>query len=722
MRRLLNGRAVAAGSTLSFVLVAMALVPKVDARSFQDDEAASPYEFQRKVRTPTGSSQPRVVVTEFFTQGSLDADGKNLVVDDNRRRPVPWRVLQVGPGDACRVAFLTTQGVHEYRISYGGKPAGAPAASPVWPDKTPGLLLEVRKLKPCDFNRLDSMQAAFASAEPIGADYVPTVYHRFNPVNPAPEPYLSVHKGTLLADRPGRYVFHTSSQDASFLLVDGKQVVAWPGYHGPTGDTRFRGETTLTAGTHAFEYVHGASGPDSCMVAAWQPPGAEKAESIPPTAFGSQLVARLPGTDLHHSGKRSLREFASEVQGEAPVADGEQPLVRVRFHYLASGGGANRPKAHWDFGDGQTSTVLDPVHVYLHPGLYTVKLTVPGETDATAVVNRLNVGRAVEFEGESHVPDQLAAYLPLLDKYDPAKLDPAGLLQLVRVYVQAQQFDRAAKVAQAGLLGGREKVEELSALFLVREVGPMLRDRLDNPDSARGFYEGAVKVLGPEAWKAECEVAAADVLLNDLLRPADARKLLDAASGRQSSITTPTLASQLERVRGDWYARQGKKAESLAAYAKAEAARADRRTVAEQEAWRGALSRSSEAYLREKQLDRARDELRRWQDEFPSDRVQGYLPLLQARLLAARGKFAAAAVMASDLLTVNPDSAYADRIVFLAADSQEKGGRPEQARALYQSLVTDYPGSPLVTDVKSRIAKLEAKPKAAAPAPAATPK
>jgi TolA-binding protein len=713
MRRPSLGRLVAVGSTLLLTLAVLGTGLAVSALPVQDDEA-SPYEYQRKVRTASGAGQPRVVVCEFFTQGSLDAAGKNLAVEDNRHHPVPWRVLQVGPGDACRVAFQTTPGVHDYHVSYGGKPSGTPIVSPAWGNNAPGLIFEARRWRNCDLNQLESIRSAFAAAEPLGATYVPTVFHHFNPVDPDPEPYLSIHKGTLLVERTGRHVFFTSSQDASFLLIDGKQVVAWPGYHGPAGDARFKGEATLTSGTHAFEYVHGASGPDSCMVAAWQPPGADKLEIIPSAAFGSSQIALLPSTDLQHNGKRSVREFASEVQGEAPVADAAQPLIRVRFHYINYGGAATRPKVHWDFGDGQTSAAVDPVHVYLHPGLYTVKLSAAGESEGAAVVNRLRVGRAIEFGGENHVPDQLAAYLPLLDRYDPSKLDPPGLLQLVRVLLQAGQPERAVKVTQAGLLTGRERVDEISALLLAREVGSLLRERLDDPERARAFYQDAARVLGPEAWKAECEVEAADVLLNDLLRPADAKTLLDAATARQGAIGTSSLASQLQRVWGDWHSRQGDRAAAQAAYTKAAQARDDTRSVAAIEAWRGALSRSTEAYLREKQLDRAQAELHRWQDEFPADKVQGYLPLLQGRLLAARGKMASAVAVASDLVAVNPDSAYADRIVFLAGDCEERRNQVDRARARFQSLVTDYPGSPLVADAKARIAKLAARPKPAA--------
>lgn len=712
----------AAGLKLLALSLALGMTTPGLARGAQEDEAGASSEYQRRVRTPSGSAQPRVVVCEFFTQGALAPDGKDLRVDDTRGRLVPWRVLQVGPGDACRLAFQTVPGVTEYRISHGGKPSGAPAAPPTWGDRVPGLLLETRRWRACDLNRLDAVRSAFDAAEPMGADFVPTVFHRYNPTNPDPVPYLSRHRGTLSIDRPGRYTFFTSSQDASFLLVDGNLVVAWPGHHGPIGNTRFHGEATLGPGPHAFEYLHAASGPDSCMVAAWQPPGAGSAEVIPPAAFGSDRVARLPAVDPTRGGKRIAREFTYEVEGEAPVADLDQPLVRVHFRLITHGGQATRPRVRWDFGDGQTVTAADPRHVYLHPGLYTVTLSTLGEPESQAVVNRVWIGRHLEFDGPTGGPDQLASYLPIISQYDPAKLDLPGLLQLVRVFQQAAPPATAAKLGRKGLLDGREKVGELSGLFVAREVGRMLRDALDQPEEAQAFFQAAAKVMSNDEWKAECEIEAADVLLNDLLQPDQAGPVLDAAAGRAGAISAPSIASRLERVRGDWFARRGDRAAALAAYAKAVTLRADQRNTAERQAWRGALSRSTEAFLRDGELDRARDELRRWQDEFPADRAQGDLPLAQARLLVARGKLARAVAVVSDLLAVNPDAPAADQALFLAADAEARAGRTDQARAHFQSLLTDYPGSPLVSEARARISKLEAKPRPAAPTQSPVPK
>jgi PKD repeat protein len=52
----------------------------------------------------------------------------------------------------------------------------------------------------------------------------------------------------------------------------------------------------------------------------------------------------------------------------------------------------------WNFGDGQTSTEKDPVHVYTSPGNYQVSLTVTDGTGATKTETKPNYVRAVVFE------------------------------------------------------------------------------------------------------------------------------------------------------------------------------------------------------------------------------------------------------------------------------------------------------------------------------------
>jgi tetratricopeptide (TPR) repeat protein len=110
-------------------------------------------------------------------------------------------------------------------------------------------------------------------------------------------------------------------------------------------------------------------------------------------------------------------------------------------------------------------------------------------------------------------------------------------------------------------------------------------------------------------------------------------------------------------------------------------------------------------------FDRALGELRHWQNDYPGDKLEGFLPLLQARYCAARGKHERAVALVGDALTLNPDTPYADQLAFLAADCEDVLGHHDRAAAAYRAFLEDYPGSPLIGEVKKKLARRSETPR-----------
>ena len=111
--------------------------------------------------------------------------------------------------------------------------------------------------------------------------------------------------------------------------------------------------------------------------------------------------------------------------------------------------------------------------------------------------------------------------------------------------------------------------------------------------------------------------------------------------------------------------------------------------------------------VRTGELDRAAKQLRAWQDEFPAEKIDGYLTLVLARYWAARGEYAPAVALADVQLAVNPNSPHIDQLLVLVADCEVKRGQVDRALAFLNQLLKDYPGSPLVPVVRENIAKLD---------------
>jgi PKD repeat protein len=100
------------------------------------------------------------------------------------------------------------------------------------------------------------------------------------------------------------------------------------------------------------------------------------------TLFGTSVSAQGPsGTNI----AIGVAPGIVRINSDSPVpptanfsADATTALVgaQIRFTDTSSLGNGNNPGWLWDFGDGQTSTLRNPGHVYATPGNYTVTLTV----------------------------------------------------------------------------------------------------------------------------------------------------------------------------------------------------------------------------------------------------------------------------------------------------------------------------------------------------------
>jgi TolA-binding protein len=677
---------------------------------------------------------------------------------------VPTRVLQLGPGDFCRLAFQPSGG-GDYEVFYGGEVAKGALALPEWHEGD-GLLLEVRAWRECDLNRFESVRDAFEKSKRTGADYVENVHHAGNPFSSAAAPFLSRYEGWLHIASAGKYGFLSASQDASFLLVDGKVVVAAPGRHGPMRHAQrgSRSDVQLTAGRYKFEYYHAAGGKEAIMAAAWEvnPPDIKPAPvAIPTDVFHSKTVARAQAGPVTMRAQKLVPDFLIRIDGDVPLPDNDQHLVGVMFRDNSPKALSLGAKVLWEFGDGQTSEKLNPDHVYLRPGVFAVKLSFKrGAAKPAEIVHRIHIEPprvlVKDKDKEKVKLHTLDDYLPVLQTYDAKTLEPASLRQLVLAYVakadelrskhdeklaeeKAKEEEAAGtakpdprkapkpkKPADDGLLAEAEQwltraVEAGKAAFaadspakgdedlvkLAQLVGPMARDEVGDSQLALQIWRGAMQKSAIGDIRAECAVEAADIAINDLLDLKTAKTLLDDAQAKIGGRRTGAAAGKLQRVWGDYYAASGDGKAARKAYLAADEILATQKRFIEQTAWRGAHSRSTEEFIKTNQVGRAAAELRDWQREFPSEKLDGYLTLLYVQYWAAREKYRQAVAQAEQLLTANPDSPYADQVLLEAADCELKAGKKDGALAFLHSLLKNYPGSALTPEVKRLIARIE---------------
>jgi len=709
--------------------------------------AGQEFSFLRPVEVTSGPGGS-VAVVEFYHHGQIDAQGKNVVVAAGNDL-APVRILQLGPGDFCRLAFQITSARSPFEILYGGPPL-PDDRRPAWTSED-GLLWEVREYRDCNLNSFDAVKAAFESSKTIGADYVSGVFQAGHPFPGPSGPYMSRYSGVLYLSQSGKYGFYTSSQDCSFLLIDGKIVASAPGRHPPTYQVRpgLRQDVQLTAGPHRFEYYHVSTTEAGVAVAAWEinPKDDKPAPAvIPAEAFRSNLVLRAKAGPPMSPSQRFLPDFEFTIVGDVPLPDREFPLVAVRFTDRSAPALVSNARIDWDFGDGQTSQGATADHVFLRPGLFAVKETIMRAGRPFEMTNRVWIGPVrLPQKGKQLVLDEL---IPVLETYQPEKLDAQSLLQFVAalltkadqylpppppdtVFVDEEQakqdaptvklddktreaerrkyLQKALDSSLAGLEKGQQKGDQ-DLLILLRNVAPIARDVFAAPKKTIALWSSACDKLEANDAKLEAYLNIADVYLNDLLDDGTAKGWLDKASAILGGrIRDDALAALYQRIMGDYWAAQGNQEAAIKAFREADRLTADRRTEVERTAWRGAHSRSVEQFVKSGELDRAASELRQWLNDFPGDTVEGYLPLLFAKYWFARQRYEVVCALADRLLVVNPYSPYMEELLLLSALSDLSRGQPERAKATLESLLKDYPGSPLVNEAKSLLQKITEK-------------
>lgn len=674
--------------------------PAMAQRRRWDDEG---HLFRRWIEIPTGTNPfPEIVVCQFFAHGAVPSEPNHVSVYTNGQQ-VPVRVLQNGPGDFCRIAFQTQARQSRYAVYYGGESSAPP---PPWTSNT-GLLLETRRWTSCNLLQFASVKRAFEGSERIGSDYVSAVFHRYHPFAPEPGPFLSRYVGSLHVPVTGNVAFFTSSQDASFLLVDGKLVVSWPGAHGPIGRARFKGQVTLSEGRHRFEYYHAAQGKACCMVASWQLPGAKQPVLISGKDFGNDRVIHLPAANLEHREEAYQPDFQMTILDDLPTPEGDSAMVRVQWRQLSADSLKSNARFQWHFGDGQTSTKANPEHVYLHTGVFQVTLAITRGARTVETTNRVAVHRQYMTSGQQvRTPVSLEDYLKAVSQYDVLQLDGESLVQLVKAYLRADQTERAAEAARAAFSSDASGQTDQSRWELARLIAPLLRYQMNQPKGAGEMWYAASRLVKRHDWRAAALAEAADILIHDLLEPDKAKPLLDQAKALVDAGDATTRSLYL-RVLGDWYARHGQGDDARRAYRQADQARRLLYNETQRIAWRGAHSRSVEAFLQEGQLDRAREELDRWQRDFPADKLDGYLAWLQMRCWIAMNELPQAIAVAAASLTVSPNSPYADRLAYQIAQCERLQGHTAQAIAALQSFLADYPGSHFTSQARQELEELK---------------
>jgi tetratricopeptide (TPR) repeat protein len=642
----------------------------------------------------TKAAGSEVAVCTFFHGGLAKSDGSDIRVAVRGRQLVGHRVIQMGPGDLCRVAFAANKDDTRYYIYYGNP--NAPAPEPWEPQR--GLLLEVRRGPGGRAERLDQVQADWARARPVGADFVNHISFAFNPFGESDMPAIFHYVGWFVAPATGTYQFATTSSGGSWLLIDDKPAVDWPGPHGPVHDARHAKPVALTADRHKIEYWNLSPGSPVVMVAAWQPPQTTAFGPIPSKMFLPVAEAALLETDLPN--ERLVADFFPANVGEAWWPD--QYAVRMQLRNLTKGANLQSAKYLWDFGDGQTSSAPNPTHIYLAGGDYTITLKVSRLVDTSTFRTKVRVERNWWKQTDPSL-EPIRKYADEAAQYDFSAYDARNLMAAVSLF--EHQSMSAPLVAAATALLKHPDLREGDAPRLGLLKSESLRKLGKPQDAIAALHELEGRTKRP-AVKAQFAVEAAEVLLKDLHRWDEAEKEYQRALKTYATAGADLILRRAQVGMGDIWRHRGDGDKARAAYGAATAIKVHNLPPNEAAVRIGTLARYVEDYTRQGQWEWVAKFLADWAWEFPADKLKGHWSLLMAAALSAQGKKADAVGEAMDVLGANPQSPYAVRLLMLAAECQAALGDKTKARLLLQTAVDDYPEDPDQAKARTRLMAL----------------
>ena len=626
------------------------------------------------------AEHPAAAIT-FTTGGELKPDAADLRVINQDGEEVPHSVIASGFEDLCTVAFPVDRPRQEFHLYYGNR--GARRARYDWEPRR-GLVLEVRTMGQGGLGNADQMQELVRNSPEIqGRALHPCVFDGHNRFGPS-DRYVSVYKGWLNCPVAGPYRFATTSDDASFLLVNGRLVVQWPGRHRAVPNARHNASVTLPAGVYSFEYYHVEVDDLQVAEAAWQPPGQTEFTVIPPGAFApfwsAQVTAYRKRDDPDPLDFIFWQESCLEAEGALLSAMRFDPASRS-----ARGG-----TGQWDFGDGVTSDSRKPVHVYAQPGTYTVTLRV-GERRLSQEV------RVWENErlGVDPVPRTIVEYVKLLDGYDLSKMEPGHVFAIARF------------AGENGVLALEDKayttLERMPESFRDVTAGHALIAHAD--DLWRlGQYDAAVDLLDNVASTHSNRTVLCTAsykqgrYLLALEKPDEALPLFDRLKGRTTAM--PKFRALALSGIGDVHRAQGKEEKALEQYRQAQEV-ADALPAGAALA-RGAYSQAVLEYLRAGEFEAALEQVERWEAAVPTDKLEGYLSLLKTISLFKLGDAAQGHAEARDQYAGNPAGNYAPHMLLLQGDCLALWGKTDESRERYGELLEKYPESPLAEVARFR--------------------
>ncbi len=654
---------------------------------------------------------PQVSSTRIYAPGYNPEQLDTVVRITSDGSKVESRVLFAAKGEPMEILFDTTEASPSYMVYLVPKNHAGKSSSS-WEPKA-GIVLETKWSKKGfgSKDRLPEFAERFDSIDEMAGrslvDDIQHVFpiHRFPDYDGAAPPNKGGHglyryTGFFGVTKPGKYSFATMSNWDSYLTVDDKLVIGWPGKHNYRGGRRGQkqGTVTLSPGVHKLEYYNYNRWRRMYCLAAWKKPG-EQLRPMTRTDFHAvgryrTTMARMDDPD------KVYVPFEWSVVDDFRVRQHGRSFVKVRFDALIPPGSKN--SCRWSFDDGTAATGKTVEHVFLRQGLRKVQLDVQSESEVLA---RSSHDVYVHCRWDTTLQN-----LKNADLYTEAirqrNLDKVPADDLVNLFVLAEKAERPEwkKLATGALKNNIDRlVRESGEVDFMFDFGKLLRSaKLREYDKALELFSRLAQesTLGKSVTD-RAKVLQAEILVKYFGKYDRPLKILASGGsprndlGRRSTLTRSRAMLGLGRTK-----------EAIELIDKLSRASDASDRVSSEVKHSGLLRHArllAETQDDPNQWDHAAAMIQTIIAEDPSKAFSPNVNLVSLDIHLAAGEFAAALYLAERLQNLQLNDYDRAEVLKRKVMASCGLGDLDRARSAYVILSKDYPRSPAISEAKQAI-------------------
>ena len=616
---------------------------------------------------------------EFWSGGLCKRDGSDILIIDAYGKSVPREITSVGPGDRFLVTFQLTS-ADKYVLYYNNPNL---IQLPAQYSRQSGLLLSVFELEGNDCRDVQQLETIVEkSRQLIGSGYRKRIFDGFNPYGDS-DNFLAVYAGWIDVPNDGIYHFATNSDDTSFLFIDGKLIVSFPGKHAAWAMQGQRnGKISLTKGIHQIMYYHIEFIGPQIAVAGWKKPGEISYEVIPEGVFVPISMGQIARREA--KGKE-FYDFTFSY-GEV-LYSGKRysnPIIEVRFQpYIANQKSVK--SLYWDFGNGQFAREKSPSRLFLRDGLCTVKMSVLDSKNISHSITHIVPVFPIEMNNARLPESTSQRFARILAMYNPAEFDREDLLTLLNYYISRSDDMMVAAIGTRLMILIPDTEKDFKLRFL-RQFSEYLNQRLITTAALREkAYDNMIILYGKgkEAQQAYLGLANACYEQGKIDKALESyRSIADSSEKwRKQQALVGLGYIMLEKNKSDEALKYFREASKISTtndksfvYTEFNAYAVDNLTAKGD--WQEALVL-----------------LKEWEIRNPMSCLEGETLILRVKAFQKAGDVINSiryAKVLADNLGQNPytPEAYAVLIALL-----KQAGRPDEANVYYERLKDEYPDS-----------------------------